>query len=54
MVYDALYTRVINSYAAGLDEPVTIMDLADMEKQLIPGLIRQHLQRLEHYIPLDR
>lgn len=32
MVYDALYTRVINSYAAGLDEPVTIMDLADMEK----------------------
>lgn len=33
MVYDALYTRIINSYAAGLDEPVTIMDLADMEKQ---------------------
>lgn len=33
MVYDALYTRVINSYAAGLDEPVTIMDLADMENK---------------------
>lgn len=31
-VYDALYTRIINSYAAGLDEPSIIMDLADMEE----------------------
>lgn len=32
MVYDELYTRIINSYATGLDEPTAIMDLAEMEE----------------------
>lgn len=31
MVYDELYTRIINSYSTGLNEPYEIMDIVEME-----------------------